>query len=114
VASGFGVTFATGVFHLLSGEGVTQALGDRQLPAASRTVGFVRGCLGVGDLQAHLTETQVKQAGFADIQTAAATVDDAFTWIFAGTLFVLAAIVIAGGAAIGLLLLRSRPAPPGS
>ncbi|HXV35044.1 MAG TPA: MFS transporter [Gaiellaceae bacterium] len=112
VASGFGVTFATGVFHLLSGAGVARALSDRQLPDASGTADFVRDRIGVGDLQAHLKAAQVKQAGFPDVPTAVATVDAAFEWIFAGTLFVLGAIVVAGGAAIGLLLLRSRPARP--
>lgn len=110
IASGFGVTFATGVFHLLSEEGVTRALGDRRLSAGSGTIEFVRGCLGVSELRSHLREADVQRAGLSDVPTAAATIDAAFAWIFSATLVVLAAIVLAGTVTIGVLLLRARSA----
>jgi EmrB/QacA subfamily drug resistance transporter len=114
-AAGFGVTFATGIFHLLSTEGVTRALGDHELSAAPRTVDFVRGCLGVGNLRAHLDPLAVHGAGFPDVAAAATTVDSAFSWIFSATLIVLATIVALGAVAIAVLLRGSRqPTSTGS
>jgi MFS family permease len=114
VASGFGVTFATGVFHLLSDHGVTRALEERRLPTAQHTVQFVLGCLGVGNLQAHLDPRTVKGVGLPDVASAVSIVDSAFLWTFSATLFVLATIVAVGAFAIALLFFRARTPAPAS
>jgi MFS transporter, DHA2 family, methylenomycin A resistance protein len=103
VASGFGVTFATGVFHVLSDRGIRRALDDQRIPARRSTIGFVDRYLGVDDLSSHLHREDVRAAGFASIAQASSTVDHAFTWIFSATTLVLGTIVAAGAVAIVLL-----------
>jgi MFS family permease len=106
VASGFGVTFATGVFHVLSDRGIRRALDDQGISAQRGTVGFVDRYLGVDDLSAHLRRVDVRTVGFANADQAATTVDHAFTWTFAATTVVLGSIVAAGAVAIVLLTRR--------
>ena len=103
VASGFGVTFATGVFHALSDHGIRRTLDGERIPVRKNTIGFVDRYLGVDDLSSHLDSDDVRSAGFASVGQAATTVDHAFTWIFSATLVVLGTIVAAGAVAIVLL-----------
>jgi MFS transporter, DHA2 family, methylenomycin A resistance protein len=110
IAAGFGVTFATGVFHVLSDRGIKRALDDQRLPARADTVGFVDKYLGVDDLVSHLDRDDVRAAGFSTVSQAATTVDHAFAWIFAATMVVLGSIVAAGGVAIVILVRRGAPA----
>jgi len=110
VASGFGVTFATGVFHLLSDTGIERALDDERVSAKADTIGFVDRYLGADDLTSQLHRDDVRTAGFSTVQQAARTVDHAFAWTFAATMVVLGTIVAAGAVAIVVLLRRARPA----
>jgi EmrB/QacA subfamily drug resistance transporter len=107
VAAGFGVTFATGVFHVLSDRGIRQALDDQRIPARADTIGFVDRYLGADDLASHLHRDEVRTAGFATVAQAATTVDHAFTWIFSATMVVLGSIVAAG--AVAIVVLSRRP-----
>jgi MFS family permease len=103
IASGFGVTFATGVFHVLSTRGIRQALDDQQIPTRGDTVEFVDRYLGVDDLASHLNPEDVRTAGFATVAQATTAVDHAFTWTFSATMVVLGSIVAAGAVAIVVL-----------
>jgi hypothetical protein len=51
-------------------------------------------------LPSHLHREAVRAAGFDDVAQAVQTVDDAFSWTFAATTIVLAAIVVVGALAI--------------
>jgi MFS transporter, DHA2 family, methylenomycin A resistance protein len=111
LAAGLGVTFATAVFHAFSDPGISQALGDHQVPSTPRAIGFVREYLGVGDLSSHLRRGNVRTAGFDTVAQAATTVDDAFSWIFTATMIVVALIVVAGAVTIVALARDRKPAP---
>jgi EmrB/QacA subfamily drug resistance transporter len=100
VASGLAVTFATAVFHAFTDPGIDQALDDQHVASTPGAIGFVDEYLGVSDLPSHLHREAVRAAGFDDVAQAVQTVDDAFSWTFAATTIVLAAIVVVGALAI--------------
>lgn len=110
VASGFGVTFATGVFHVLSDTGIERALDHERISAKAGTIGFVDRYLGADDLTSQLHLDDVRGAGFATVEQAATTVDHAFAWTYAATMVVLGTIVAAGAVAIVVILRRAGPA----
>jgi MFS transporter, DHA2 family, methylenomycin A resistance protein len=115
LASGFGVTFATGVFHVLSDHGIRRALDDEGLETNTSTLRFVDQHLGVDDLASRLDRGDVRTAGFATVGQAVRTVDHAFTWTYAATMVVLGSVVAAGAVAIVVLSRRDgRPEVPRS